>query len=43
MDSLTLIRRYKGNCPNDEEEEWDDNIECDIEWSEIRDRLIEEW
>lgn len=27
---------------NDDEEEWDDNIVCDIEWSKIRDRLVEE-
>lgn len=27
---------------DDESEEWDNNIECDIEWSEIKERLIEE-
>ena len=27
---------------NDEKEEWDYSIVCDIEWSEIRDRLVEE-
>lgn len=27
---------------DDESEEWDDSVECDIEWSEIRKRLIEE-